>query len=135
MKRLMRGQNVPSDTKFIFTIMPIPRELIFLIILRQFCRLNIFRKEGLFQGITREIRSFSKTIVSEKVFVRNDFVSEGIVRFFGGGTYCGGRAPKPGSRIVILVVWYRPISGEKNGRNMDFGPTGEMGGKWPKKVA
>ena len=33
--------------------------------LRRFCTLEIFGKEGLFQGITREIRNFSKISVLE----------------------------------------------------------------------
>ena len=35
------------------------------------------RKERHFQGITREIRNFSKIIISENFFVSNNFVSEG----------------------------------------------------------
>ena len=31
-----------------------------IVILRRFCTLQIFGKEGLFQGITREIRIFQK---------------------------------------------------------------------------
>ena len=54
----------------------VPWELFFGI-WRRFCTLKIFGKGGLFQGIAREIRNFSKITIVESFFVSNNFASEG----------------------------------------------------------
>ena len=41
------------------------RNILLCVILKRFCTLKIFGKEGFFQGITREISNFSKTIILE----------------------------------------------------------------------
>ena len=48
-----------------------------------YCRLTVSERisERLFQGITREIRSFSNFFILESFFVGNKFVSEHITQF------------------------------------------------------
>ena len=70
----VRGGLVPI-TGILEKIYPLTRNYyennslrIFFVILRRFCTLKIFGKEGLFQGITREIRNFSKIVILKIIF-------------------------------------------------------------------
>ena len=66
----------PEDTKLLLT-----KGYLFFVLFDGICALNISGKERLLPEITREIRNFSKIIISELSFVSNNFVSEGMCVF------------------------------------------------------